>query len=83
MSAIRVRLRQLVDWSAAVWAGLPWRFEFHLLNDPNMVNAFALPGGASQPEFFSTHPNPENRIEQIEEAIREEFPDDVPDGLTP
>jgi len=26
-------------------------------------------GGARQPEFFSTHPNPENRIEKIKEAI--------------
>lgn len=26
--------------------------------------------GARQPEFFSTHPNPENRIQKIEEAIR-------------
>lgn len=23
----------------------PWRFQFHLLNDPKTVNAFALPGG--------------------------------------
>lgn len=27
-------------------------------------------GGRNQPEFFSTHPNPENRIQRIEEAIR-------------
>lgn len=26
-------------------------------------------GSKGQPEFFSTHPNPENRIEKIEEAI--------------
>lgn len=26
-------------------------------------------GGAQQPEFFSTHPNPQNRIQEIEEAI--------------
>jgi len=38
-------------------------------------------GGASPPEFFSTHPNPENRIERIEQAIRETFPNGVPDGL--
>ena len=24
---------------------LPWEFEFHLLADPNIINAFALPGG--------------------------------------
>ncbi|HEY9421338.1 MAG TPA: M48 family metalloprotease, partial [Thermoanaerobaculia bacterium] len=28
-------------------------------------------GGSRQPEFFSTHPNPRNRIENIEAAIRE------------
>ena len=43
----------------------------------------AATGGARQPEFFSTHPNPENRIAAIEQAIREEFPNGVPDGLTP
>lgn len=37
--------------------------------------------GAAPPEFFSTHPNPDNRIEAIEEAIRLEFPNGVPDGL--
>jgi predicted Zn-dependent protease len=29
----------------------------------------AASGGARQPEFFSTHPNPENRIGRIQEAI--------------
>jgi beta-barrel assembly-enhancing protease len=29
----------------------------------------AASGGARQPEFFSTHPNPQNRIQQIESAI--------------
>jgi predicted Zn-dependent protease len=37
--------------------------------------------GATPPEFFSTHPNPDNRIEAIEEAILLEFPNGVPDGL--
>lgn len=37
--------------------------------------------GARPPEFFSTHPNPENRIQEIEQAIAAEFPDGVPDGL--
>lgn len=27
-------------------------------------------GGRSQSEFFSTHPNPENRVEKIQEAIK-------------
>lgn len=38
-------------------------------------------GGSRQPEFFSTHPNPENRMEKLEAAIREEFPQGVPGGL--
>lgn len=39
--------------------------------------------GGSPPEFMSTHPNPGNRASRIEEAIRQLFPDGVPDGLTP
>lgn len=38
-------------------------------------------GGARQPEFMSTHPDPGNRLEEIEQAIEEEFPNGVPDGL--
>jgi predicted Zn-dependent protease len=41
----------------------------------------AAGGGARQPEFFSTHPNPDNRIENIQQAIREEFPNGVPEEL--
>jgi beta-barrel assembly-enhancing protease len=37
--------------------------------------------GKSPPEFFSTHPNPENRIQRIQEAIRERYPNGVPEGL--
>jgi beta-barrel assembly-enhancing protease len=37
--------------------------------------------GARQPEFMSTHPDPGNRIEEIEKAIEQEFPDGVPEGL--
>ena len=33
------------------------------------------------PEFFSTHPNPGNRITKIEEEIKEQYPNGVPDGL--
>ncbi len=40
-------------------------------------------GGKAQPEFFSTHPNPENRIERIEQAIQALFSQGVPKGLTP
>lgn len=35
-------------------------------------------GGARQPEFMSTHPDPGNRIEAIEQFVRENFPDGVP-----
>lgn len=36
-----------------------------------VMKILAASGGARQPELFSTHPNPENRIENIEAAIRE------------
>lgn len=38
-------------------------------------------GPRQQPEFMSTHPNPENRIGRIEDAIKAQFPGGVPDGL--
>jgi predicted Zn-dependent protease len=37
--------------------------------------------GGAPPEFFSTHPNPAHRIEKIERAIREEFPQGISPGL--
>lgn len=37
--------------------------------------------GGRPPEFFSTHPNPENRIQRIQAAINERFPNGVPAGL--
>jgi predicted Zn-dependent protease len=37
--------------------------------------------GGRPPEFFSTHPNPENRIQRIEAAIKERYPEGVPGGL--
>lgn len=40
-------------------------------------------GSGGQPEFFSTHPNPENRIMRIQEAIQAQFPNGVPEGLIP
>lgn len=39
--------------------------------------------GGAPPEFFSTHPNPDNRVARIEEAIRARFPNGVPSGLAP
>ena len=38
-------------------------------------------GGGRQPEFFSTHPNPETRVARIQQAIREQFPGGLPSGL--
>ena len=37
--------------------------------------------GQKPPEFFGTHPNPENRMAQIQAAIDAEFPNGVPEGL--
>jgi predicted Zn-dependent protease len=37
--------------------------------------------GNEPPEFFSTHPNPDNRIDRIWEAIEEQYPGGVPEGL--
>lgn len=37
--------------------------------------------GGAPPEFFSTHPNPENRIQRIQTSIQERFPEGVPAGL--
>jgi len=41
----------------------------------------ATAGQQRPPEFFSTHPNPERRVEQIETAIAQAFPGGVPEGL--
>ncbi|WP_114781330.1 M48 family metalloprotease [Botryobacter ruber] len=38
-------------------------------------------GGARGPEFAQTHPNPGNRIAEIEQAIQQEYPDGLPSGL--
>jgi predicted Zn-dependent protease len=37
--------------------------------------------GQSPPEFFSTHPKPENRVKYINDLIAKEFPNGVPEGL--
>ncbi len=54
--------------------------------DPRaMVQVMQILEQASQggpPEFFSTHPSPENRIGKIRAAIEQLFPNGVPDGLT-
>jgi beta-barrel assembly-enhancing protease len=45
------------------------------------ILAEASEGQGRPPEFFSTHPNPDRRIERIQAAIAEEFPNGVPEGL--
>lgn len=37
--------------------------------------------GQAPPEFFSTHPSPERRLERIQVAIEERFPNGVPEEL--
>jgi predicted Zn-dependent protease len=37
--------------------------------------------GSRQPEFFSTHPAPENRAQRLQEEIQKQFPNGVPQGL--
>jgi predicted Zn-dependent protease len=39
--------------------------------------------GPRPPEFFSTHPNPENRVAEIEAAIAEFYPKGIPQGSIP
>lgn len=41
----------------------------------------AAGGKRGGPEFFSTHPDPERRLERIREAIKKQFPNGVPANL--
>ncbi|MFD2512601.1 M48 family metalloprotease [Pontibacter locisalis] len=40
-------------------------------------------GGARGPEFMQTHPNPGNRVAEIQQAIAEEYPQGLPADLIP
>lgn len=40
-------------------------------------------GGAGQPEWMSSHPDPGNRLEHLDALIRRRFPQGVPQGLEP
>ncbi len=56
--------------------------------DPRgMISLMEILASASEgnrpPEFFSTHPNPDNRIERIWAAIEELYPNGVPENLVP
>lgn len=65
------------------------RLGVHLMSeagyDPrSMIDVMKVLESVSQSrpiEFFSTHPNPEHRITQIQAAIQERFPNGVPAGL--
>lgn len=48
-----------------------------------VMQVLAEASEGAPPEFFSTHPNPDNRIQRIEEAIAAHFPNGVPEGLEP
>jgi predicted Zn-dependent protease len=37
--------------------------------------------GQAPPEFFSTHPKPENRVKYIQTVIDTEFPEGLPNDL--
>ncbi|MBI4747876.1 MAG: M48 family metalloprotease [Acidobacteria bacterium] len=54
-------------------------------NPQGMIGVMEILAQASKgnrnPEFFSTHPNPENRIDKIKAAIQEKFPQGVPANL--
>lgn len=39
-------------------------------------------GGGGRPEFLSTHPYPETRVEQIRNYLTETYPDGIPSDLT-
>ena len=54
--------------------------------DPNaMIGVMEILADSSEgqapPEFFSTHPNPENRIQKIQAAIQKYYPNGLPAGL--
>jgi len=64
------------------------RFEAQVGYDPHaMIGVMEIlkkaAGSGSQPEFFSTHPNPDHREELIKQDIQKEFPTGVPPGLKP
>jgi predicted Zn-dependent protease len=42
----------------------------------------AASGGNRQPEFLSSHPLPQNRLDEIKQIIAQQYPNGVPDTLT-
>jgi len=64
------------------------RFMTNAGYDPNALMRVmqileAASDGPRPPEFLSTHPDPGNRTEKIQEAIATEFPEGLPAGLQP
>ena len=52
-----------------------------MINVMQMLNQQG--GGSNPPEFMSTHPNPGNRIEELQKDIQQAYPQGVPAGLKP
>ncbi len=42
----------------------------------------AVSQGGRQPEFLATHPLPENRLREIAQILKQEYPNGIPDELT-
>jgi predicted Zn-dependent protease len=57
-------------------------YDPHSMIDVMHILEQASGGGGRAPDFMATHPNPEHRIEEIEKAIAEEFPEGLPAGLS-
>ncbi len=51
-----------------------WDWSIKVIDDPKTVNAWAMAGGKGPPEFFSTHPSPENREKKLAEYVPEMTP---------
>jgi beta-barrel assembly-enhancing protease len=53
--------------------------------DPNVMlqvmKILEQAGSGNGVEFFSTHPSPENRIGEIQQAIAKLYPNGVPSGM--
>ena len=57
------------------------RYDPRALREVMQILAEASGGGGSRPEFLSTHPDPGNRLAQIEAEIQQMFPQGVPPEL--
>jgi predicted Zn-dependent protease len=56
-------------------------YDPHSLEDVMRILAAASGGSSRAPEFSQTHPSSETRIDEIQRAIRDEFPQGLPPGL--